>query len=338
MMMLWLHLFSNEDTVNEQCFNFLYWGRHPLSYTLTKLASMCVPIYIIIGGYGLAATYRNTCGDMHNLKRATLLMINFWLVFLIFVPMGMVYRQDIFPGSLTEFVLNLTAACSSYNGAWWFLLPYVILVLCSQPLIRRLFKADKLNIIYIVLCFLILYISSYIAKDHISQAPDILPCLLLTIVNFAYFLFIFGLGILAYRYDVFSRLRIFIGRYNTSHVNIYMITILLLLCLLRMIIGKSALLNFPFVCLMIPIFVLLPKPQRLTTCLLLIGKHSTNMWLCHFFFINDLLNNQIFLLRYPLLIWGTLMTVSLATSMLVTVIFTRIKYRMRNILQNQQLF
>ena len=325
MMMLWLHLFSDADIVNTHCTNLLFYGHRPLAYALTKLTSICVPIYIILGGYGMAATWQASGGKMNNLRRTKLLMVNFWIVFLLFVPFGLFLRPDIYPGSALELLLNATALSYSYNGAWWFLLPYVLLVLCSQPLIKTFFNASLRKSAWFILLFLLVYVMTYVAKDYVEMQPAILPSVLLTIINTLYFLFIFSAGILSYKYDVISRLRHYVNSQRVPHIYWLMLAGLLLICLLRISIGNSALLHFPFVCLIIPLIVLLPKPHWLTTVLLFFGKHSTNMWLCHYFFISYLLDKQVYQLHYPLLIWGAVMAASLLASMVVGAIFSKVK-------------
>lgn len=59
LMMLWLHLYSNEDLFNGTCYEFLYWfNGNPFSYHFAKkFCSMCVPAYIFLSGYGLAKVY-----------------------------------------------------------------------------------------------------------------------------------------------------------------------------------------------------------------------------------------------------------------------------------------
>ena len=58
-MMLWLHLFSNIEIIEECEHSLLFLNGKPLVYVLTKIASCCVPLYIFLGGYGLAKTYQN---------------------------------------------------------------------------------------------------------------------------------------------------------------------------------------------------------------------------------------------------------------------------------------
>ena len=62
LMMMWLHLFSDENRVRTLDYALDFMNGMPLVYSLTRLASACVPIYIFLGGYGLAATYLTADG------------------------------------------------------------------------------------------------------------------------------------------------------------------------------------------------------------------------------------------------------------------------------------
>ena len=155
--------------------------------------------------------------------------------------------------------------------------------------------------------------------------PDSFTGFLLTIINTCYFLFVFSLGIIAFRYDIFRKLRSYQPCKNLFIRNNWILLgLLLFVCWLRISIGNSALLHIPFVCLIIPILVLLPKPKWISDTLLFLGYHSTNIWLCHYFFISYLLNLQVYELRYPILIWITVMTASLLTSCCINYILKNI--------------
>ncbi len=59
LLMLWLHLFSDEK-LTATCVNTIwFWNGMPLAVVLKKICSICVQMYIFLGGYGLAKTYEN---------------------------------------------------------------------------------------------------------------------------------------------------------------------------------------------------------------------------------------------------------------------------------------
>lgn len=142
LMMLFLHLFNTTANV-EQCHTFInFWNGKPLVLALSRVAAFCVPIYIFLSGYGLAITYKKSRGIMHPWNRIINLYINYWIVFLLFIPLACLIKPKSYPGSLMEFIGNFVALDCNYNREWWFFLPYVLLVISSKYIFRFLHKLD----------------------------------------------------------------------------------------------------------------------------------------------------------------------------------------------------
>ncbi|MFR5897052.1 MAG: acyltransferase family protein [Phocaeicola massiliensis] len=120
LMMLFLHLFNTTANV-EQCQTYIYfWNGKPLVLALSRVAAFCVPIYIFLSGYGLAITYKQNQRIMRSWNRIFNLYINYWIVFLLFIPLACFIRPQNYPGNLTEFICNFIALDCSYNREWWF--------------------------------------------------------------------------------------------------------------------------------------------------------------------------------------------------------------------------
>jgi hypothetical protein len=326
LMMLWLHLFSYPDTVRQCSYWLSYINGQPLAYALTRLASSCVPIYIFLGGYGLAATYRTSQDHrLHGGRRALALMTNFWLICLIFIPIGCMVNPEVYPGSWKTLLLNVTALAYSYNGAWWFLLPYVLLTLTAHYLISHYEQNSRQQDMVTVAVLAVVYVGVYLLKSVLPLSgtwplPGVLPLL-----NYMSMLLLFTLGILAVKYRLLERERIIAKTANRKWVAP---SLLLILCLLKMLLGSSSLLNVPFVLLLIPLLLSLRWPQWLLKALEFLGLHSTNMWLIHYFFYY-MFGHLIYGLRYPLLIYVVLVAVSLACSMLVRPVFEPLRKKIR---------
>ena len=324
LMMLWLHLFSDIN-VTEECANLVFYKGKPLAYMLTKLASCCVPLYTFLGGYGLAATFRNRQGQMNNRRRALLLMVNFWVVCLLFIPLGCLFRPDIFPGSWSKLLLNLTGISCSYNGAWWFLLPYVLITLCSKSIIGTLFRSNIKQETAIIGLLLLGHIGAYIYKEVGNIEQDSLELLIITGTEFVYLLFMFALGVTALKHKWVENLRQRLQNHQLPWPNLLLFLTLMAVCFLRISIGNSALLHPPFVVAIVLLYALLDKPKGYVRAAMYLGGHSTNLWLCHFFFICMLLQNQIYQLRYPIAIFLGLTVLSLLASYLIRAIHLPVK-------------
>ena len=323
LMMLWLHLFSNPETVHQCTYWLSYVNGQPLAYALTRLASSCVPIYIFLGGYGLAATYKNAADHrLHGGRRALALMANFWLVFLIFVPIGCVVNPDLFPGSWQTLLLNATALSHTYNGAWWFLLPYVLLTLTAQPLIARCFSTSKRHDALIVAVMAVVNVGIYLLKSELPLSGTWPFPGILTLLDYLSMLLLFTLGILAVKYNPQPSIL------HPQPSTLIAFLLLLLLCLLKMLLGASSLLNVPFVLLLVPLLLSLRWPRWLRRTLEFFGLHSTNMWLIHYFYYY-MFGHLIYRLHYPLVIFLVLVVVSLACSMLLRPLFEPLRKKIR---------
>ena len=150
--MLLLHLFCTKEYVG--LFNPLIMiGNTPLIYYIALFGDMCVAMYCFCSGYGLMIGYKNNKENYFkkNLIRILKLYINFWIILFIFVViLGHIMGQgDKYPGNLKTFVLTFTAINPAYNGAWWFLTTYIILVLLSPYINKIVIKHNQLLIIFI---------------------------------------------------------------------------------------------------------------------------------------------------------------------------------------------
>ena len=79
-------------------------------------------------------------GKMQLFQRTASLYANYWLVFLIFIPLACFIKPDRYPENISSFILNFIGWKCSYNGEWWFFFPYILLVLTSPYILRLLHK------------------------------------------------------------------------------------------------------------------------------------------------------------------------------------------------------
>jgi len=93
-------------------------------------------MYLFLSGYGLCkSTIRKdkfTIKD--SIKKMFKFLKNYWVVFIIFVPIGLIwFRGDNgYHLSIVEFLSNFFTLSSSYNHEWWFVRLYIELLLLSK--------------------------------------------------------------------------------------------------------------------------------------------------------------------------------------------------------------
>lgn len=101
------------------------------------MGSFCVPLYTFLSGYGLFTLYEKTQEHtMSPIRRSLKLLLNYWVVFAIFIPMGCIIAPEDYSLS-TECILNFTTLINSYNNEWWFLFPYLLLVFTCKPFFQN---------------------------------------------------------------------------------------------------------------------------------------------------------------------------------------------------------
>lgn len=122
----------------------------PITTYLGRFGNICVAIYFFLGGYGTYKSY--LAGELDIVKKLKELYRIYWKVLFIFIPIGFLFFRnqpaycenvDVYTRfssfSWKEFIANFLGISGSYQGAWWFLFPYVLAVL-TFPLYRRLFS------------------------------------------------------------------------------------------------------------------------------------------------------------------------------------------------------
>ncbi len=134
--MLYLHLFNSMNQV-ELCTNLICIGGIPLAHILSRCTNP-VAIYLLLSGYGLYKT-RERLTARNTSRRLAKLYIHYWISMGIFVAIGSVIAPEKYPGTLSDFIVNLTSWHTTYNIQIWFLLPYAIMIL-TAPYLFELFE------------------------------------------------------------------------------------------------------------------------------------------------------------------------------------------------------
>ncbi len=131
--MVWLHLF---DKPYEGLFFPLFFFRGtPLSFYMAQLSDFCVFGFAFLSGYAHMILHEQPEYYKRSLKRLFSLFCSYWLIILFFSFVSVITgHSDFMPGSITKFLLNALALDNSYNGAWWYMLTYAVLVLLLRPL------------------------------------------------------------------------------------------------------------------------------------------------------------------------------------------------------------
>jgi surface polysaccharide O-acyltransferase-like enzyme len=320
MFMLLLHLFTRKE-VNGLYETFFVINGVPAIYYIGLFGDACVPIYCFASGYGLFVSMNKAGNSIlsRNFTRLFKLLINYWIVLVIFVGLGFfIGNPEVFPGSPVEFLLNFFVLSNSYNGAWWFVQTYIILVL-TVPFLFKIIK--KYNSINILLFTGIIYFVSYVQRiKHMIDFGDNMAINMFVnaVVLFGTSLLPFVVGAIFAKDKIYSRVHK--KFYKIKYKNIICLTGILSLVIIHGVIETMFIAPFTaitFICL----FNLMNKTTSVQRLLNFLGNHSTNIWLTHMFFYMTIFPELTFAPRYPVLIFAWLIALCLASSFVINAVY-----------------
>lgn len=321
--MLLLHLFARKE-VNGLYETFPTINEVPLIYYIGLFGDACVPIYCFLSGYGLFLVYNkeHKSNAMKNFMRIFKLLVNFWIVLIVFLSIGFLAgKTEAFQGGLGEFFLNFFVLSNSYNGAWWFLQTYIILVIFSPFFVKMVRKYNS-----IILLFLsgVIYLVCYIQR--IKQVFDFgdntaINIFLNSIVLVGTSLLPFIVG------SIFAKEKVYSKLYNKFYSFSYKNTLCSIGIVMLVIIHSlyESMIIAPFTAIVfICFFNLMNKSGLIQKVLMFFGDHSTNIWLTHMFFYMTIFPELTFEPRYPILIFPWLIILCLISSYIIKIIYNPI--------------
>lgn len=316
LVMIWLHTFlykSNVDLLT--C--FMYMGSTPLVTLLKNFCTICIHLYLFLGGYGLYITFKNR--KLHSKRRIFFLYLNYWIMLLLMLPIGYIINPNLYPGSLTKFLLNFVAWDYSYNSSWWFLFPYILIILTARYLFVLLDKWGGISV------FIISYIVNLMTSYSISRYGDkYLYDNLVLYIPFLYFhlLNAFYAGAIFVKYDLFGLIK---GKSeNIPHKSWICIMAIVTLILLKGYITTS-IINILVVSLFFVLIYCIDRPLWIDKILLKLGEGSTDMWFVHAFICIYFLHDFTYSLKYPLLAFLFVVVCSYVAHLVINAIYIRSK-------------
>lgn len=162
LLLLCHHLFY----INDGLYNDIQlWKDHYLMQEIGIMSKVCVAIFVFLSGYGLAISAEKT-GGLSSLKafytrRFKKLFLNYWLIWVIFVPIsyfffGMTFEKvyqhhvglqlmtDIF--GVHEIFFGPLTYC--YNPTWWFY-SCIILLYVLFPLLYKWVCSNAISVLLV---------------------------------------------------------------------------------------------------------------------------------------------------------------------------------------------
>ena len=303
-------------------YNDIYIHGYPVFKSFGVFCKLCVSIFVFLSGYGLTKVAINNNGIGNPLqfyrKRYVKLMMNYWLIWLLFVPIGVLFFNRTFPDvygnhfvvkSIVDFFGLYRAVYGTpygYNATWWFYSCIIILYLL-YPLLWKLKS------------YWFLLIPLSIISVSFGRIP-----ILGSSGAFNYLLaFVCGLSLAFIPIPVGGRTPIW---------KLLMIAFFSLICLYRFFVTNSVLWDSAILIWGVYSYKVFPLNNILSRLFSFLGRHSFNIFLFHTFIYEYYFHNMVFWSSNPILIVLTLLVVC----SLISVGIEHIKKAFRiNVLQNK---
>lgn len=319
--MVLLHLFCRVDDLPYECIKI---GGVPLVYYIGLISDCCVAIYCFCSGYALEIINQKITDSkqyyINRIKSLFKLLINYWIILILFSIIGLIIKNDSIPISFTHFVKHFFLLEKSYNGAWWFLLTYVLLILISKPVHLIV---EKLNPYILLLISTGIYFIAYIQrfKNVVDFNNELANWIIMQMSLLGTSFLPFVCGMIFYKYELFTKTRNWLNK-NFNNLKLAIIGAVIFLVL---VIGHGivpSVIVAPFTGLVIiVIFNVVKKGNLIDKIFEFLGEHSTNIWLIHMFFYSTLFKDFVFIAKYPVLIFAFMMLLTICCSYIINIFY-----------------
>lgn len=305
LMMLWFHLFNTSE-LEQLCSPLIYiHGKALVAY----LANACYPVtfFLIFSGYGLTYLYKEgTLTVKSQSKRLLRLYIHYWVILLIFVPIGHFINPAIYPNDFQHILENITAIKCNYNGEIWFLFPYAVICLAAVFNVDFLYcLKGKANIALVIVIYALLFGFMKYISVHLPE-NIMLNMLALQFIYYVILMFYFSLGIILFR--------VLEKGTPVSNIKPSVCTLLIVCLVIIKSMFHTTLFDGVYAFLFILLFIQLPLNSHINKVLTLLGRYSMPMWMVHTFYSYYFCKQFIYGFKYPLLIFAVLIIVSYLTA------------------------
>ena len=313
--MVMLHLFCR---LGELPYTPLVWiGQTPLVYYFGLFGDLCVPVFCFCSGYAhyLLADAQKKRYSKRLPGKAFRFLSNYWIVVVLFAGLGLLFdRSGRIPGSWLDFAGNMLVVGMNYNGAGWFVTTYLFL-LAFSPVLTALVKRWR-GWMLLAVSFAVYFVAYLLRFKYILTLPNPVlqwfwqQAILFGTSQFAYFA-----GMICRKSGVIGKLREYLSSRSIlrrSIVFVFPLAAFLGHCLVH----STFVSPFTAAAAMTGLF-LAKLPRWAEKSFLLLGKHSTNIWLVHMFFYSVLFRDLVFNARYPVPILGWMLLLCFAASLVI---------------------
>ncbi len=318
-LMVYYHLFffKNKKCIHEFGLNF--------TKIFTIYSKICTGIYVFLTGLGFyySLIKLDSLKDMYKkvFKNFLKLLINFYIILILFFHFGLKAKLFSFNKNILKQIFFF-----SYNrfNIWWYMRQYFI-ISCYSPLVIRFYQNISMKkkvipiLIFYIFYIILKYFDTYFKSNSINYK-----------IFHSYFekilthkiIFLFLSGNFCARYNIMSNYE---NGDKIDKLLLYFFSIFTSIYFRKTIITFDNDIILDFLCvplLIFPVCYIFIKIKILKLIFCFLGKHSTNIWLLHGYWIYGTIIplKYLYLPKYTFLIWIWIMILTILTSYIVNII------------------
>lgn len=330
-LMICHHLFGFSNRLRDVSYiSVIPLSNNYYEHLFARFGGICVSMFLFLSGYGLYISYMKK-GDFtfsDSLKKMSSFLTNYWVVFILFVPMRFLWFNDnaAYVWDFKMFLSNYFVLSSSYNSEWWFARLYIELLLLF-PIIKYFLNKNIIGSIStsILLCFLSLKLDViFTLFPQLSFVKSSLLYNDIKVILLWQTIFVFGC--LSSKYGLFEQVNSYLVKKKLDKKLFYII-ISLIIVVIKLKIPKLVDINQNHIDIFItPIFIFtctnIISSLKIKNIFIFFGKYSMNIWLTHTFFIYYYFQKMVYYPKLSVLIvvWACLL--SLLSSIVIELILS----------------
>ena len=270
-------------------------GNHYLVQELGIWCKVCVAIFVFLSGYGLTVGAIKT--RFINVRsfywhRFTKLLLNYWLIWVLFVPISILvfgrtftdaYQTNIIPKLILDFfgIINCFGLYG-YNATWWFYSCIIVLYLVFP----WLYKLMEANIWVLVASIVAIYF---------MPIPQTIG------IRIYFACFVMGMSLSRYKK-------------STPPSSVLWFSLFSILSVERFVAKDVFLFDSVLTLSMVMAYKSIKLPDLISNLLEFVGKHSMNIFLFHTFIYYYWFRDFIYASRNPIVIYLQLLIICLLIS------------------------
>lgn len=327
LLMMLHHLFGFTDRIapgNMYHSLYMYQGQ-PMEAVICASFKVCVSFFLFLSGYGTYLSIRKSKDISKTISnRIFRLLKNIWQVMIIFVPIDFVLgvTKVNLTASWTihydfESIILSMLGFEKYNGEWWFVMPYIVLMMMTPIMLRFLKrrKADFFTDFLVVLgmaLFSLYGIPKILNYDMFIDFRGTVWGILF--INVVYLLPIYLFGMVFAKYQVFS----YYYQMMPKGILKYPVALFVAAACFYMRYKLGAAYDFFLIGpLIFACVICLKKIPGVTWISGKAARYITLVWLTHSFYVFQFGQKFIYSFGNPILIFAVLIVVSFATAIAI---------------------